>query len=187
MLLVGQQEEHPACKKLSGGVLTWLFDWGEVLICTCPSWCYCHSLSLASVKSRLVLVLAHLGNPGQSPESHKTDVCMYVCLLLCKPVFRSQEPIIEFDSFYNGKWLMWILKCGIVLKVLYIHSLNGCFCCFTITVGLVRLELELRLMLGLVLVVGLWVLVWGEVSGIPCGFLMCSHRSLVQCGRADCV
>jgi len=24
MLLVGQQEGHPACKKLSGGVLTWL-------------------------------------------------------------------------------------------------------------------------------------------------------------------
>jgi len=23
-LLVGQQEEHPACKKLSGGVLAWL-------------------------------------------------------------------------------------------------------------------------------------------------------------------
>jgi len=27
MLLVGRQEGHPACKKLSGGVLTWLSDW----------------------------------------------------------------------------------------------------------------------------------------------------------------
>jgi len=27
MLLVGQQEGHPACKKLSGGVLAWLSDW----------------------------------------------------------------------------------------------------------------------------------------------------------------
>ena len=44
------------------------------------SWCHCHSLSLASVKSRLVLVPAHLGNPGQSPEGHKTDVC--VCYLI---------------------------------------------------------------------------------------------------------
>jgi len=26
-LLVGQQEGHPACKKLSGGVLAWLSDW----------------------------------------------------------------------------------------------------------------------------------------------------------------
>ena len=30
-LLVGQQEGHPACKKLSGGMLAWLSDWGEVL------------------------------------------------------------------------------------------------------------------------------------------------------------
>jgi len=29
-MLVGQQEGHPACKKLSGGVLEWLSVWGEV-------------------------------------------------------------------------------------------------------------------------------------------------------------
>jgi len=29
-LLVGQQEEHPACKKLSGEVLAWLSVWSEV-------------------------------------------------------------------------------------------------------------------------------------------------------------
>ena len=42
-------------KKLSGGVLAWLSVWSEVQTCTRPSWCHCHSLSLASVKSRLVL------------------------------------------------------------------------------------------------------------------------------------
>jgi len=31
-LLVGRQEGHPACKKLSGGVLAWLSVWSEVLI-----------------------------------------------------------------------------------------------------------------------------------------------------------
>ena len=41
--------------KNSGGVLAWLSVWSEVLTCICPSWCQCHSLSLASVKSRLVL------------------------------------------------------------------------------------------------------------------------------------
>jgi len=30
MLLVGWQEGHPACKKLSGGVLAWLSVWSEV-------------------------------------------------------------------------------------------------------------------------------------------------------------
>jgi len=29
-LLVGRQEWHPACKKLSGGVLAWLSIWSEV-------------------------------------------------------------------------------------------------------------------------------------------------------------
>ena len=54
-LLVGRQEGHPACKKVSGGVLAWLSVWSEVQTCIWPSWCHCHSLSLASVKSRLVL------------------------------------------------------------------------------------------------------------------------------------
>jgi len=37
MLLVGQQEGHPAFKKVTGGVLTWLFVWAEVQICIRPS------------------------------------------------------------------------------------------------------------------------------------------------------
>jgi len=54
-MLVGQQEGHPASKKLSGGVLAWLSVLSEMQTCIQPSWRHCHSLSLASVKSRLVL------------------------------------------------------------------------------------------------------------------------------------
>ena len=54
-LLVRRQEGHPACKKLSGGVLVWLSVWSKVQTCIWPSRCHCHTLSLASVKSRLVL------------------------------------------------------------------------------------------------------------------------------------
>jgi len=36
-LLVGRQEGHPACKKLSGGVLAWLSAWSEVQTCIWPS------------------------------------------------------------------------------------------------------------------------------------------------------
>jgi len=32
-LLAGRQEGHPACKKLSGGVLAWLSVWSEVQTC----------------------------------------------------------------------------------------------------------------------------------------------------------
>jgi len=55
-LLVGQQEGHPACKKLSVEELAWLSAWSKVQTCIRPSWCHCLSLSLASVKSRLVLI-----------------------------------------------------------------------------------------------------------------------------------
>ena len=56
MLLVGRQEGHPTCKKLSGGVLAWSSVWSRMQTCIWPSWFHCHSLSLiASVKSRLVL------------------------------------------------------------------------------------------------------------------------------------
>ena len=36
-LLVGRQEGHPACKKLSGEVLAWLSVWSEVQTCICFS------------------------------------------------------------------------------------------------------------------------------------------------------
>ena len=50
-------------KKLSGGVLVWWSVWSKVQTCMWPSWCHCHSLSLASVKSRLFF-LSGTGWPG---------------------------------------------------------------------------------------------------------------------------
>ena len=57
-LLVGRQEGLQVCKKLSGGVLAWLSAWSEVQTCIWPRWC--HWLSLATVKSRLVLPFWYL-------------------------------------------------------------------------------------------------------------------------------
>jgi len=37
MLLVWWQEGHPACKKLSDGMLVWLCVWVKVQICIWPS------------------------------------------------------------------------------------------------------------------------------------------------------
>jgi len=36
-LLVARQEGHPACKKLSGGMLVWLSVWSKVQTCIQPS------------------------------------------------------------------------------------------------------------------------------------------------------
>ena len=71
-----------ACKKLSGGVLAWLSVWSEVQTCIWPSWCHCHSLSLASVKSRLVLpscyrLRAYPFSPGKGAVKR---VCVLACV-----------------------------------------------------------------------------------------------------------
>ena len=103
MLFVGQQEGHLACKKLSGGMLACLSVWDEVQICIWSSWCHCYSLSLASVKSRLVLVQADLGNPGQSPEGRKMDMCVLLLLLptlLAREVMQS--PLSVCNVFQSG-------------------------------------------------------------------------------------
>jgi len=88
MLLVGWQEGHPACKKLSGGILALLCVWVKVQICIWPSWCHCHSLSLAPVNPDwfylpgfTFLVPAHPGSPRQNPRGTKNG-CVCVCVLL---------------------------------------------------------------------------------------------------------
>jgi len=54
--LLGHEEEHPACKKLSDEVLVWLSVWSEVqIVCIWSSWCHCiakTTSSLASFTSR---------------------------------------------------------------------------------------------------------------------------------------
>jgi len=68
-------------KKLSDGELAWLSVWSEVQTCIWPSWCHCHSLSLASFKSRLVLLLVPTdpGSPGQRAVKR---VCVCVCVFV---------------------------------------------------------------------------------------------------------
>ena len=67
-------------KKLSGGVLAWLSVWSEVQTCVWPSWCHCHSLSLASVKSRLALPFWYRLT-WVVPEKGPLNVC--VCVYIC--------------------------------------------------------------------------------------------------------
>ena len=79
-LLVGRQEGHPACRKLlSGGVLAWLSVWSEMQTCMWPSWCHCHSLSLASVKSRLILPFWYRLTQVV-PEKGPLNGCVCVCV-----------------------------------------------------------------------------------------------------------
>ena len=81
-LLVGRQEGHLACKKLSGEVLVWLSVWNKVQTCIWPSWCHCHSLSLASVKSSLVLPFWYRPT-WVVLEKGPLNGCVCVCVCVC--------------------------------------------------------------------------------------------------------
>jgi len=98
-LLVGQQEGHPACKKLSGGVLAWLFVWSDVQICIWPSWCHCHSLPLASVKSRLVLPFWYQ-LIRVVPDKGPLNGC--VCVCVCAVLKWNVDVTFRFWCFRNG-------------------------------------------------------------------------------------
>jgi len=95
-LLVGQQEGHPACKKQSGGVLAWLSVWSKVQTCTWPSRCHCHSLSLASVKSRLDFPFWYRLTWVVPEKRAVKRVCVCVC------AFRYGRPSHIADRRYGG-------------------------------------------------------------------------------------
>jgi len=82
MLLVGQQEGHPACKKLSSGVLACLSVWSELHSCIMrmdqlmplPLTVSCFSKIQIGFA---FLVLAHLGSPGKMAVK---QVCVCYCM-----------------------------------------------------------------------------------------------------------
>ena len=92
---------------LSGGVLAWLSVWSEVQTCIWPSWCHCHSLSLASVKSRLVLPFWYWPT-RVDPEKGLLNGCVCVCVV--EPTF--QESLRHHNSFskYVAKYLEYPQK-----------------------------------------------------------------------------
>jgi len=100
-LLVGRQEGHPACKKLSvgSGMVISLERGADLHIW--PSWCHCHSMSLASVKSRLVLPFWYWIT-WVVPDKGPLNVCVCVCVRVCTTsshfMWRAQNQRIIFNS-----------------------------------------------------------------------------------------
>jgi len=125
-LLVGQQERHPACKKLSGGVMAWLSVWSEVQTCIWPSWCHCHSLSLASVKSRLVLPFWYRLT-WVVLEKGPLNGCVCVCVQCCcdKVSWAANWPlkpsVLHHTCFHNSLDL-----CCVKSKIT--KRQNACIC-----------------------------------------------------------
>ena len=118
MLLVGRQEGHPACKKQSGGVLVWLSVCCEVQTCIRPSWCHCHSLSLASVKSRLVLPFWHRLT-WVVPEKGPLNGCVFILKPFCC--------VLKTAQHWNFSLLAELPQEHLMIYVLLIfYWLRGC-------------------------------------------------------------
>ena len=70
-LLVRQQKEHLACKKLTDNVLVSLCVWSEgQMVCIWSSRCNCYPVISCFVKIQVgltILVSAYLGCPGKEP------------------------------------------------------------------------------------------------------------------------
>jgi len=91
-VLVGQQEWHLACKKLSGG------QWGAGMVICLRRGAYLIPLPLTlSCFSEIqlgftFLLSAHPDNPAQSPEGRKTDACVCACVCVVEgfiPAWRN--------------------------------------------------------------------------------------------------
>jgi len=82
-LLVGWQEEHPVCKKLSDEVLAWLSVWSKVqVICIWSSWCHCHPVISCFIKIQnhlTFLVPAYPGCPGKEAATRRMCVFVFHC------------------------------------------------------------------------------------------------------------
>jgi len=109
-LLVGRQEGHPACKKLSGGVLVWLClerDADLYIAQRMPLPLTVSCFSKIQIGFTF-LVLAHPGSPGQSAVKWAcvcytgSMVCLYVC-------FGH-----ECERCKNSNRLTYYLGCGVV-------------------------------------------------------------------------
>ena len=95
---------HLMSSQRSGGVPAWLSVWSELQTCICPSWCHCHSLSLASVKSRLVLPFWYRLTQVV-PEKGPLNGCVCVCVCV-----SSQWANRMFTLQNHCHSLCWILQ-----------------------------------------------------------------------------
>jgi len=155
---LGSRKGIRPVKKLSGGVLAWLSVWSEVQACIRPSGFHCHSLSLASVKSRLVLPFWYRPT-WVVPDKGSLDGCVCVCVLSSLSVhilWRVQYVVISVLYVANARTVCrstvcisncrrcWIFPRGVVsllslcnFIVLWVFTLKLILCNIVNTVACV--------------------------------------------------
>ena len=100
--LGGRKGIRPVKNLSCGVVLAWLSVWSEMQTCIWPSWCHCHSLSLASVKSRFVLPFCYRLTQVV-PEKGPLNGCVCVCVFpLCFETLALTQPVDAVGGMFSG-------------------------------------------------------------------------------------
>ena len=129
---------HCWLKILIADMLVWLSVWSEVqIVCIGPSWCHCHWLSVASVKSRLVLpfwcrltqvILEKRSLNGCSSSSSFmelkyalliSDLHCYNCCKMCFEIWREQFVVRRMLLIKH----FWSISSEITVSILELHEL----------------------------------------------------------------
>ena len=118
-------------------MLAWLSVWSEMQTCIWPSWCHCHSMSLASVKSRLVLPFWYQLTWVVPDKVLLMCMCvhMYVCVvrdLPCRPLpeetFTHTHTSWSSDIFYQlppSTMIHSILLVQVMCLTVLFHNLSS--------------------------------------------------------------
>jgi len=125
LILLNNKDRHWRCllggrkgiwpvKSWLVGCWAWLSIWSEVQVCIWSSWCHCHSLSLASVKSRLVFTCLVLIHPGRDkgPLNGCSNKDRQLHIVVCVPWAKSTVYGCLIDKCF----------------LLYVNAMGVCMC-----------------------------------------------------------
>ena len=92
-------------------MLAWLSVWSEVQTCIWPSWCHCHSLSLASVKSRLILPFWYRPT-WVVPDKGPLNGCVCLFVYLYFPVLFCLSVSVKWLAVKTASEMTYIVSSG---------------------------------------------------------------------------
>ena len=91
--------------------MAWLSVWSEVQTCICSSWCHCHSLFLASAKSRFVLPFWYRLTRVVLEKGPLKRVCVLLASSLRhkvviehREIFIQSQPYTQFFFSVVAQW-----------------------------------------------------------------------------------
>ena len=117
-------------------MLAWLSVWSEMQTCIWPSWCHCHLLSLAPVKSRLVLPFWYRLTQVV-PDKRPLNGCVCVCVCVRAHVCTHVCVCAEWEKFLFNQIRLRIIGAIIWPNTDRLHLIAVMWCDVVIIVDII--------------------------------------------------